>query len=58
MLPTLRDASRTAHAIESGRVQVSQGGGYKQRGIGRAFSLEAMLDSFTQRKRVTVNRAV
>jgi acyl-CoA reductase-like NAD-dependent aldehyde dehydrogenase len=55
---------RTAHEIESGWVQVNQGlgqqpghsyGGYKQSGIGREFSLEGMLDSFTQRKNVTVN---
>jgi betaine-aldehyde dehydrogenase len=55
---------RTAHAIESGWVQVNQGlgqvpghsyGGYKQSGIGREFSLEGILDSFTQRKNVTVN---
>jgi acyl-CoA reductase-like NAD-dependent aldehyde dehydrogenase len=55
---------RTAHAIESGWVQANQGvgqvpghsyGGYKQSGIGREFSLEGMLDSFTQRKNVTVN---
>jgi len=55
---------RTAHAIESGWVQVNQGlgqapghsyGGYKQSGVGREFSLEGMLDSFTQRKNVTVN---
>ena len=58
---------RTAHSIESGWVQVNQGlgqvpgmsyGGYKQSGIGREFSLEGMLDSFTQRKSVTVNLAV
>jgi betaine-aldehyde dehydrogenase len=55
---------RAAHAIESGWVQVNQGGGqapghsyggYKQSGIGREFSLEGMLDSFTQRQNVTVN---
>jgi betaine-aldehyde dehydrogenase len=55
---------RTAHAIESGWVQVNQGagqlpgqsyGGYKQSGIGREYSLEGMLDSYTQRKCVTVN---
>jgi acyl-CoA reductase-like NAD-dependent aldehyde dehydrogenase len=60
-------ALRAAHAIESGWVQVNQGlgqqpghsyGGYKQSGIGREFSLEGMLDSFTQRKNVTVNLAV
>src|SRR5277367_2015063 len=58
---------RAAHAIESGWVQVNQGlgqqpghsyGGYKQSGIGREFSLEGMLDSFTQRKNVTVNLIV
>jgi acyl-CoA reductase-like NAD-dependent aldehyde dehydrogenase len=57
-------ALRAAHQIESGWVQVNQGlgqspghsyGGYKQSGIGREFSLEGMLDSFTQRKSVTVN---
>jgi betaine-aldehyde dehydrogenase len=55
---------RAAHDIESGWVQVNQGlgqqpghsyGGYKESGIGREFSLEGMLDSFTQRKNVTVN---
>ena len=55
---------QTAHAIESGWVQVNQGGGQilgqsyggnKQSGIGREFSLESMLDSFTQKKSVTVN---
>jgi betaine-aldehyde dehydrogenase len=55
---------RTAHAIESGWVQVNQGlgqvpghsyGGYKESGIGREFSLEGMLDSYTQRKNITVN---
>ena len=55
---------RTAHAVESGFVQVNQGlgvdvmhsyGGYKMSGIGREWSLEGMLDSFTQRKVVLVN---
>jgi len=55
---------RAAHAIESGWVQINQGagqspghsyGGFKQSGIGREFSLEGMLDSYTQRKNVTVN---
>jgi acyl-CoA reductase-like NAD-dependent aldehyde dehydrogenase len=59
-------ALRTAHAIEAGWVQVNQGlgqspghsyGGYKQSGIGREFSLEGMLESYTQRKNVTVNLA-
>jgi acyl-CoA reductase-like NAD-dependent aldehyde dehydrogenase len=57
-------ALRAAHAIEAGWVQVNQGlgqspghsyGGIKQSGIGREFSLEGMLDSYTQRKNVTVN---
>lgn len=57
-------ALRTAHAVEAGWVQVNQGagqvlgqsyGGTKQSGIGREFSLEGMLESFTHRKSVTVN---
>ncbi len=57
-------ALRCAHAIEAGWVQVNQGGGQlpghsyggiKQSGIGREFSLQGMLDSFTQTKSVTVN---
>ena len=60
-------ALRASHAIEAGWVQVNQGlgqfpgqsyGGVKQSGIGREHSLEGMLDSFTQRKNVTVNLAV
>jgi betaine-aldehyde dehydrogenase len=62
-----RDITRainTAHAIESGWVQINQGlgqfpgqsyGGYKQSGMGREYSLEGMLDSYTQRKSVTIN---
>lgn len=55
---------RTAHALESGWVQVNQGGGQilgqsyggvKQSGIGRECSLEGMLDSYTSRRHVTVN---
>ena len=57
-------ALNTAHAIESGWIQINQGlgqspghsyGGFKQSGIGREYSLEGMLDSFTQRKSVTIN---
>jgi betaine-aldehyde dehydrogenase len=57
-------ALRTAHAIEAGWVQVNQAtaqfmghyyGGYKESGIGRENSLEGMLDSFTQRKNVTIS---
>jgi betaine-aldehyde dehydrogenase len=60
-------ALRTAHAIEAGWVQVNHGlgqspghsyGCYKQSDIGREFSLEGMLDSFTQKKNVTVNLSV
>jgi len=59
-------ALRTAHAIESGWIQINQGvgqslgqsyGGMKQSGIGREFSLEGMLDGFTQRKSITINLA-
>jgi acyl-CoA reductase-like NAD-dependent aldehyde dehydrogenase len=57
-------ALRTAHAIEAGWIQVNQGlgivpgtsyGGFKQSGIGREYSLEEMLDNYTQRKCITVN---
>jgi acyl-CoA reductase-like NAD-dependent aldehyde dehydrogenase len=59
-------ALRTAHALEAGWVQINQGagqslgqpyGGRKQSGIGREFSLDGMLDSFTDLKTVTVNIA-
>lgn len=57
-------ALRAAHRIHCGWIQVNQGGGqslgqsyggYKQSGLGREFSLQGMLDSFTQTKNVTVN---
>jgi len=57
-------AIRAAHAIESGWVQINQGagilpgqsyGGFKQSGMGREYSLEGMLEGFTQRKSITVN---
>jgi len=60
----IQKALKMAHGIESGWVQVNRGlgqlpgqsyGGYKMSGIGREFSLEGMLESFTQRKSVTVN---
>ena len=59
-------ALRTAHEIESGFVQINQGGGivpghsyggFKQSGIGREWSLEGMLEGFTHRKSITVNLA-
>ena len=60
-------ALRAAHRVEAGWVQVNQRagqvpgqpyGGVKQSGVGREFSLEGMLDSFTQKKSVTVNLAL
>ncbi|GCE37922.1 Aldehyde dehydrogenase [Rhodococcus wratislaviensis] len=60
----LGSAIRTANSIESGWVQVNQGGaqvlgqsygGFKQSGIGREFSLEGMLEGFTQRKHVSID---
>lgn len=56
-------ALTAAHRIESGWVQVNQGGGQlvgqsyggvKASGIGREFSLEGMLDSFTRVKQINV----
>ncbi len=57
-------ALRAAHGLETGYVQVNQGGGpmpgqsfggVKQSGLGREYSLEGMLESFTVRKNVCVN---
>jgi betaine-aldehyde dehydrogenase len=59
-------ALRVAHQLHAGFVQVNQAlgqfpgqsyGGYKQSGLGREYSLEGMLHSFTQQKNVTVNLA-
>ncbi|RIK14453.1 MAG: aldehyde dehydrogenase [Acidobacteria bacterium] len=56
-------ALRTAHRIDAGWVQVNQGGGQvvgqsyggmKNSGIGREFSLEGMLEGFTQIKQINV----
>ena len=58
---------KTAHSLEAGWVQVNQGlgqmpgqsyGGVKQSGIGREFSLNGMLESFTQTKNVTVSLSI
>ncbi|SEB62425.1 aldehyde dehydrogenase family protein [Rhodococcus koreensis] len=61
-----RDIDRaltTAHALETGWVQVNQGGGqmvgqsyggYKQSGLGREVALEGMIAGFTQTKQVNV----
>ena len=38
-----------------GQSQAHSYGGYKESGIGREFSLEGMLESYTQRKNVTIN---
>ena len=60
----LGKALRTAHAINSGWIKINQGvgivpgqsyGGLKQSGFGREYSLEGMLESFTQRKSITIN---
>lgn len=57
-------ALRTAHQLEAGWVQVNQGarqfagqsyGGYKQSGLGREYSLEGMIEEFTQNKHISVN---
>ncbi len=57
-------AGRMADELQAGWVQVNQGlgqvpgqsyGGYKQSGLGREFSLEGMIDSFTQNKHVAMN---
>ncbi|GGG03334.1 aldehyde dehydrogenase [Rhodococcoides trifolii] len=57
-------ALRAAHSIEAGWIQVNQGGGQvlgqsyggvKSSGIGREFSLEGMIESFTQRKHVSID---
>lgn len=59
----LDEAITTAHRIESGWVQVNQGGGqvvgqsyggYKESGIGREFSLEGAIEGFTQTKQINV----
>ncbi|HTX03684.1 MAG TPA: aldehyde dehydrogenase family protein [Candidatus Acidoferrales bacterium] len=55
---------RTAHAIDSGFVQLNQGfgqfagqpyGGFKESGIGKEFALDGMLHGFTRSKTVTVS---
>lgn len=59
----LDEALSTAHRVESGWVQVNQGGGqvvgqsyggYKQSGIGREFSIEGAIEGFTQTKQINV----
>lgn len=57
------EALGLAHRIESGWVQVNQGGGqvvgqsyggYKASGIGREFSIEGAIEGFTQTKQINV----
>lgn len=57
-------ALRTAHGIDAGWIQVNQGGaqvlgqsygGYKSSGMGREFSVEGMVEGYTQRKHISVN---
>lgn len=57
------EALGIAHRIESGWVQVNQGGGqvigqayggYKASGFGREFSLEGAIEGFTQTKQINV----
>lgn len=57
-------AMKAANEIESGWVQINRGGGmmighsyggYKQSGIGREYSLESMINSFTQTKSIIVD---
>lgn len=59
----LDEALTTAHRVQSGWVQVNQGGGqvvgqsyggYKDSGIGREFSLEGAIAGFTQTKQINV----
>lgn len=59
----LDEAINTAHRIQSGWVQVNQGGGqvvgqsyggYKDSGIGREFSIEGAIAGFTQTKQINV----
>ncbi|MEJ7651315.1 MAG: aldehyde dehydrogenase family protein [Nakamurella sp.] len=59
----LNEALDAAHRIESGWVQVNQGGGqvvgqayggYKSSGIGREVSLEGAMEGFTQTKQINI----
>jgi hypothetical protein len=53
---TLRCAPRTRRGgLDSGLARADSNGGYKESDIGRDFSLEGMLESYTQRKNVTVS---
>ena len=56
-------ALRAAHSLDAGWVQVNRGlgqlpgmsyGGTKSSGLGREFSIEGAVESFTHRKTITV----
>lgn len=60
----ISQALKTANRLEAGWVQINRGGGmmtghsyggYKQSGIGREYSLESMLESFTQTKSIMID---
>lgn len=60
----INQAMQTANQLEAGWVQINRGGGmmighsyggYKQSGIGREYSLESMIDSFTQTKSIIID---
>jgi acyl-CoA reductase-like NAD-dependent aldehyde dehydrogenase len=60
----LREAMQAVHRLEAGFVQVNQNivvqpglsyGGYKQSGLGKEASLEAMLEHFTRKKTAIIN---
>ena len=51
-----REVGKTITEAKAERIVPGQSyGGHKQSGIGREYSLEGMLDSFTQRKSITIN---
>jgi aldehyde dehydrogenase (NAD+) len=59
----MSEALDTAHRLDTGWIQINQGGGqvigqsyggYKASGIGREFSLEGAIQSFTQIKQINV----
>lgn len=61
------EAITTARRVESGWVQVTQGGGQvvgqpwgecKDSGIGRVFAIEGAIEGFTQTKRISVKFTV
>ena len=60
----LKEAMQAVHRLDAGLVQVNQNlvvqpglsyGGYKQSGLGKEASLEAMLEHFTRKKTAIIN---